>query len=230
MKRSAFTKSSGIYQIQSKINGKKYIGSGINLKERKNRHLRDLEKESHHNGHLQNHINKYGLDDLKFSILEFCMKKKLIEREQYYMDLLQPEFNINLKADSPLGIKRSEKTKQKISKIHKGRKYSKEVRKRNSEAHKGHIHTEEHKRKISESLKGKYTGKANSMYGKHLSEEHKRKISKGNKGKKMSEEAKRKCSESKKGEKNPNYGKHWEVSEETKKKLSLARKTIKNKV
>lgn len=107
-------RSSGIYIILSITNGKRYIGSAVNLRERKNLHFSEL-KRRHHNKHLQNHYNKYGKDDLYFGILEFCSKENLISREQYYLDFLSPEFNIDPIAGSRLGAKFTKVHKNKIS-------------------------------------------------------------------------------------------------------------------
>jgi hypothetical protein len=46
--------------------------------------------------------------------LEFCDKKETLIREQYYIDLLKPEYNILKKAGSPLGFRHSEETKAKL--------------------------------------------------------------------------------------------------------------------
>ena len=104
------------------------------------------------------------------------------------------------------GVKLSEETKQKMCEAHKGKKLS-----------------DDHKRKISEAMKGKYLGENNPMFGKcHLEEtkkkmreykkqyyeehpEAKQKISEVHKGKKLSEETKKKISEARKGENNPNW-------------------------
>lgn len=42
--------------------------------------------------------------------LEYCPAEKCIEREQYYLDLLHPEYNVLKKAGSLLGFKHSDKT------------------------------------------------------------------------------------------------------------------------
>ena len=118
MKRTKFPNASGIYRIQSKVNNKIYIGSSINFKSRKYSHFKSLKNKKHTNKHLQNHVNKYGIDDFQFSILEYCPKDKLIEREQYYIDTLNPEFNICKIAKSCLGVIRSEETKRKIKENH----------------------------------------------------------------------------------------------------------------
>ena len=41
---------------------------------------------------------KYGYSKFKLEILEYCKISNLIEREQYYLDNLKPEYNILLKA------------------------------------------------------------------------------------------------------------------------------------
>lgn len=74
-------------------------------------------------------------------ILEYCSKTKLLEREQFYLDLLIPEYNVLNYANSLLGFKHSqdsiEKFKAKIispehkeilSLIHKGKLVSEETR------------------------------------------------------------------------------------------------------
>jgi len=48
-------------------------------------------------------------------ILEYCETDILIEREQYYIDLLKPEYNILKIAGSNLRFKHSETTKIKMS-------------------------------------------------------------------------------------------------------------------
>jgi group I intron endonuclease len=46
--------------------------------------------------------------------LEYCDKKETLIREQYYLDLLKPEYNILKKAGSALGFKHSEEAKIKM--------------------------------------------------------------------------------------------------------------------
>ncbi len=106
-------KISGIYKIQSRIKPERiYIGSAVDMKNRWNLHLYKLKKGVHHSIILQNHYNKYGENDLQFSILELVMfKEDLIRREQYYIDKIKPEFNICKKAGSSLGTQRTEEQK-----------------------------------------------------------------------------------------------------------------------
>lgn len=101
--------------IQTSVNEKRYIGSAVNFRRRKSAHWSTLNKGCHPNRHLQRHVNKYGIEVLSFSVLERCNTGSLIEREQYYLDTLKPEFNGSPTAGSPLGFKHSEEAKQKIN-------------------------------------------------------------------------------------------------------------------
>jgi len=66
---------------------------------------------------------KYGYSNFSLEILEYCDRSKVTEREQYYLDLLNPEYNISPTAGSRLGSKHTEEV---IAKL-KGRKISEEV-------------------------------------------------------------------------------------------------------
>lgn len=115
------TKNTGIYQIKSIKTERVYIGSAINIKTRWNRHRRDLLKNAHHSSFLQRHYNKYGINDLIFSIVEFCKKEDLLLKEQIYLNSLSCEFNTCKVAGSCYGIKKSEEFKRKISTITSGK-------------------------------------------------------------------------------------------------------------
>ena len=114
-------KNTGIYQIKSIKTGRIYLGSAINIKTRWNRHKRDLFKNVHHSSFLQRHYNKYGIDDLIFSIVELCKKEELLLREQLYLDSLNCEFNSCKIAGSCYGTKKSEEFKRKISLLTSGK-------------------------------------------------------------------------------------------------------------
>lgn len=90
---------------------------------------------------------KYGYSQFKFEIIEYCDPSKLIEREQYYIDSLKPEYNVLKTAGSSLGAKHSEETKAKIADALKGTNNPMYGKKR--------IHSAETLAKISEAKKGK---------------------------------------------------------------------------
>jgi group I intron endonuclease len=58
---------------------------------------------------------KHGYDNFSLDILEYCGIDILIEREQYYLDLLKPEYNILKAANSRMGSKHSLKTRALMS-------------------------------------------------------------------------------------------------------------------
>jgi group I intron endonuclease len=187
-------KSSGIYCLKSKINGKVYIGSSINLSSRCYFHFYDLVKKKHHNIHLQNHYNKYGKEDLVFSVIEsfdFESKEHLLSREQFYLDTLNPEFNILKVAGSNLGLKFSEESKSKMGKSRKGIPRSEETRKKISESNTGKKASDEARRKMSESHMGvKLSDETRRRMSKPRPEETKRKMSESRRGTKSSEKTK----------------------------------------
>jgi hypothetical protein len=60
-------------------------------------------------------ILKHGLSLFKLEIIEYCEKKDTIKIEQYYLDLLKPEYNTLKVAGSSLGYKHDDEAKNKIS-------------------------------------------------------------------------------------------------------------------
>lgn len=124
-----------IYKINSR-SGKFYIGSTKNnLKKRMSIHLYYLKNNKHCNNRLQGAFNKYK--ELQIEVLEifdFISKKDIELKEQYYIDLLLPQYNINLKA---YRANMSENTKIKISKTLKGKKHSEERKQNISKGRKG---------------------------------------------------------------------------------------------
>jgi len=113
-------KKSGIYKIQSITEPEKfYIGSSVNIQSRKRQHYSMLKLNKHDATYLQNYYNKYGKESLVFHIIEECCQEKLIQREQYYIDILNPVFNSRKNAESNYGHKFSEESKQNMSKAQK---------------------------------------------------------------------------------------------------------------
>ncbi|SRR6266852_3028017 len=117
---------SGIYCILNIKTNKAYIGSAVNISKRWILHLHQLRKNKHYNKYLQNSWNKYGEENFKFEILEYCNKEELLTKEQFWIDWLSPKYNRALIAGSRLGVKLSDGTKLKLSLLHKGKPKSEE--------------------------------------------------------------------------------------------------------
>jgi len=117
--------NSGIYCIKNIKNNRLYVGSSKDVYKRKRRHFQELKNNKHKNVILQNAYNKNSILDFEFNIIEFTEIDNLIIREQYYIDTLTPYYNINLIANSSLGVTRRQTTKDKIKAANLGLKHPK---------------------------------------------------------------------------------------------------------
>lgn len=143
----------GIYRWEHIESGKSYIGSSKNLSLRFKQYF-NYNHISHPKRNLRIYkaLLKYGYSGFKLEILEYCDVSLLLQREQYYFDALNPEYNILKVAGSPLGYRHSEAAKKLIGLSAKGREVSELTRNLNRKA----------------------------LYGKNLDKEHIEKIRKGN--------------------------------------------------
>lgn len=223
--------ASGIYQIRNILNGHRYIGSAKNIKHRWIRHFSDLNLNRHHSVYMQRAWNKYGQSCFEFLIIEQCDSNLLILREQFYIDMLNPEYNASKKAGRVEFTKerrermsaahkgkshpQSQETRDKIRMALIGKKFSVEHKKKLSELAKNR--TKEHNQKISESKKGKpgtWTGRFHSLASRI-------KMSISRTGKKHTAESRKNMSLAKIGNKNTLGHK---LSEEHKAKISKSSK------
>ena len=95
------------------------------LRKRWRQHQLDFIRDIHHSRFAQNAFNKYGI--ATFEIMELCPRELCIEREQWWIDTLKPDLNIQKIADSALGVKRTEETKRKCREAHLGKRLSEEL-------------------------------------------------------------------------------------------------------
>jgi len=176
-----------VYITTNLINGKQYVG--------------DHSTNSLNEGYIGTGtliikaIKKYGKENFKREILEFCNTRyeAFKAQEKYiikYKTLVPNGYNISPTGGLNEFGRHSEKTKKKISKVTSGKnngmfgkKHSEETKKKWSEKRKGpgssmygkkgencpnfgKKHSEETKKKWSIQRKGKLTGEKNGMYGK----------------------------------------------------------------
>lgn len=129
-----FKNKSGIYLIHNNINGKQYIGSAIDLSKRLATYY--FPSRLSDNRYISKSILKYGHSNFSVVILDILgttnlhTKTDILNKEQYYIDLYKPVFNLNPTAGSSLGFKHSEESKKLISEFRKGKPLSDSTKKR----------------------------------------------------------------------------------------------------
>jgi group I intron endonuclease len=223
-------KLASIYKIESKIDGKVYVGSTVNFKNRYKHHRTQLRANRHHSRHLQFAWNKYGEDNFWFEIIDECDSKDRVITEQYWMNSYnsynqERGYNINPTAESCLGRVHTEETKAKMSQSQKGKIFSEEHRRRISEAQIGKTYSDDYKKKMSEVTKGKVVSKetreklAAAFKGKTRSQEFRDKMKRSCIGRVISEETRSKISAALSGRVR---------DEETIQKVANARRGVKN--
>jgi GIY-YIG catalytic domain len=88
----------GVYRLVNNINDKSFIGSSIHLSNTLSAYysLNSLKRKVKGSIIIHRALSKYGYSNFSLEIIEFCEAGILIEREQYYIDLLKPEYNIKV--------------------------------------------------------------------------------------------------------------------------------------
>jgi group I intron endonuclease len=171
--------NTGIYCIENTINGKKYIGQAYNIERRLYEHKYHLKRGTDHSGFLQRAVNKYGIGNFNFYVLETCETDQMNEREIYWISYYQTNnkdcgYNLSRGGEkSLLGYKFPPEFGRKISMVKKGTKLSEETKRKISIAQKGKILSEETKRRISAGR----SGEKHYFWGKHYTEDEKKKLS-----------------------------------------------------
>jgi group I intron endonuclease len=92
----------GIYCITCTVNGKQYVGSSKNVQRRMWKHRYNAGSNNTSLPLLYNEMRFYGLESFIIEILEQCPEKDLLEREDYWIGVLQTSiegYNIRQKTD-----------------------------------------------------------------------------------------------------------------------------------
>lgn len=160
---------SGIYIITCIINSKIYVGRSKDYKSRLQQHKRELVKNIHYNIYLQSAVNKYGIENFTFELLEEHEEDFLPSMENYWCNLLNShnrDYGYNIDPTSPFGkIANAEETKKRISRKkteeerlkisigNKGKKLSRESIEKTRNKTIGLRRTEEQKERIKNGVK-----------------------------------------------------------------------------
>jgi group I intron endonuclease len=152
---------SGIYLLTNLLNKDKYVGQSIDLGKRFTKYFTLSYLKNRNTLVISRALIKYGYANFSISILEYCDKDILNEKEQYYMDIIKPVYNTLKIAGSSSGYKHTQESKDKRSLNLKG-KYTGI----NSPLY-GRTHTEQTKELMSSMKKGQN----NNFYGKTHTDE-----------------------------------------------------------
>jgi group I intron endonuclease len=155
----------GVYLWTHLESNKKYVGSSVNLSRRLTYYFSKVNIARYKKSRIHNALLHYGYSSFSLTILEFIdikklskdeAKKLIIEREQYYIDNILPEYNILKTAGSLLGFYHSNDTKLKFKKAKDsennpmfGKFHSKKTKLKMSEIRKGKLQSKDTKLKIS---------------------------------------------------------------------------------
>jgi len=204
----------GVYRIRNMINGKVYVGSSVNVRNRLNRHRRWLLAGRHGNRHLQAAFNAHGRDAFVFDVVDAVhdaaskrrlglLKPQLLQWEQLWMDHYgscdqELGYNINPRAESCLGVVHSEETRRKASaaqRISQNRPEVLEATRRRAVERKLYRNFGD----VSGANNGMYgshrTGSSNPFHGRSHTEGTRAAIRKALTGRKLSEEHRKRVAE-----------------------------------
>ncbi len=152
---------SGIYTITNLANGKIYVGASKNMQSRRNRHFSMLQSGTHFNEYLQKDYDSFGIENIRFEVIEECLPEYLFSMENYWcimLDTHNPENGYNILITNPTKHgKHSERTKEKIRKS--GLKYfeeNPEAGAKHSQRLKEHYKNPDNRRANSDRIKKYY--------------------------------------------------------------------------
>lgn len=112
---------SGVYEIVNTETGMKYIGSSVNLRSRRSRHMSSLRNGNHYNDYLQNSYSAHGEGKFQFNVIEVAPESEIRKIEQEVID--KHDFNLLYNAlpnvsDHPTGKRKKKKKRNKLITAH----------------------------------------------------------------------------------------------------------------
>ena len=117
----------GIYKITNTVTGDSYIGSSNNVKRRWTAHKWKSTWNRYPNKQLYKDMQKYGVENFVFELLEEVEIEHLKELEQKFIETLKPTYND--RNSNGIDVERQKKYKKEYEKSDKRKKYKKEYNK-----------------------------------------------------------------------------------------------------
>lgn len=181
--------TSGVYQIRNEINDCFYIGSSKDIYKRFKRHKYELNNQTHHNYHLQQDWNLYGESAFSLVLVEETTDR--YECEQYWIDHLNPEYNVGAAKGGDTFTKahnKEERRKRLVEVLNENRHKVKPRYGSENPNWKGGVTFCDCGARINSNATTcskcrDRTGNKNPFYGKSHSDETRKKLSESNKGK-----------------------------------------------
>lgn len=97
----------GIYKITNVLNQQCYIGQSVDIEARWSKHLSTYRLKSAPDYKIYRAMNKYGIENFTFEVIELCDSSLLNEREMYWIkhfDSFNNGYNMTLGGSACLGI------------------------------------------------------------------------------------------------------------------------------
>lgn len=181
--------TTGIYCIENLVNGKKYIGKGVDIEGRWRSHKWELKRGLHKNSHLSKAWNLYGEKNFIFYIVEECTLETIDLKEICWIKNFKTfgyngDYGYNATSGGDSGFLVLEETKKKQRTAKEGIRLSEQHKLNIGLGLIGRVVTEFTRNKIGKSNKKinaddptKFVGNKNPFYNKSHSEETKKKMS-----------------------------------------------------
>ena len=123
-------KISAVYKITNTVTGDFYIGSSKDVKKRWRAHKWLSRWNECPNNLMYIDMQKYGVDNFEFQVIEKVESDSLKETEQQFIELLKPTYNSN--NAKGLDIERLKKYKKEYRKSDKCKEYEKSDKRKES--------------------------------------------------------------------------------------------------
>jgi group I intron endonuclease len=104
----------GTYKILCIADNRSYVGSSKNIEKRFRIHKSQLNRNVHHNIHLQRAWNKYGKHNFVFEIIKICQESELKNEENKLLNIMDFKNNFNIGKQASGGDNMSNHPNRKI--------------------------------------------------------------------------------------------------------------------